>query len=165
MEASALLIPDQILASSEEVAHRLRSGGFAEVTVRSLNTGQHVTLTFSCKKRGPDGRLLSRATKEGRVGLPDADIVYIDDHLREMVGSFNPRTGELRISPEADKPRAWTASKILAWVDGSYEMDEVAETFLATRCSRCARKLTDPVSVERGLGPECHGLPTSSRMA
>ena len=165
MEASALLIPDQILASATEVAHRLNTGGFAEVTVRSLNTGQHVTLTFSCKKRGPDGRLLSRATKEGRVGMREADIVYIDDHLREMVGSFNPRTGELKLSPEADTPRAWAATKTLAWINDDYDMDAVAETFLATRCSRCARKLTDPVSVERGLGPECHGLPTSSRMA
>jgi len=165
MSNSALLIPDQILASANEVANRLEIGGFAEVTVRSLNTGDHVTLTFSCKKRGQDGRLVSRATKEGRVGLHDSDIVYIDDHLREMVGSFNPKTNELRINKDADKARAWAATKLLDWTQGTYDLEAVAETFLATRCSRCARKLTDPISVERGLGPECHGLPTSSRMA
>jgi hypothetical protein len=25
----------------------------------------------------------------------------------------------------------------------------------STRCLRCARRLTDPVSIMRGLGPEC----------
>jgi hypothetical protein len=38
--------------------------------------------------------------------------------------------------------------------------DDVAERFeadlaAAGRCRRCGRALTDPVSVESGIGPEC----------
>jgi hypothetical protein len=162
---TSMLIPDQILATPEAFGKRLTAGGYAEVTVKSLNTGHHVTLVFSCKKRGSDGKLISRATKEGRVGITDSDIVYIDDHERNMVASLNPRTGELRPAQDASKARMWAATKLLAWSKGSYDLDAVAETVVATRCSRCARKLTDPVSVERGLGPECYGLPTGSKMA
>lgn len=34
-------------------------------------------------------------------------------------------------------------------------MPEKLEFWHEGRCARCARVLTDPVSIERGLGPEC----------
>lgn len=33
------------------------------------------------------------------------------------------------------------------------------------RCSCCARELTDPVSIERGIGPECYRKATGSKAA
>ena len=35
----------------------------------------------------------------------------------------------------------------------------------ASRCGRCMRTLTDPVSIERGIGPECYGRDTGSQHA
>jgi hypothetical protein len=32
-----------------------------------------------------------------------------------------------------------------------------------SRCGRCTRQLTDPVSIARGIGPECFGRDTGSR--
>ena len=32
-----------------------------------------------------------------------------------------------------------------------------AELVDAGRCARCGRRLTDPQSLERGIGPDCYG--------
>lgn len=39
---------------------------------------------------------------------------------------------------------------------GAYRVQE------ANRCGRCFRTLTDPVSIDRGIGPECYGRTTGS---
>lgn len=52
------------------------------------------------------------------------------------------------------------AFKALAWAYGKLargEMPEQLEFWHEGRCARCARVLTDPESIERGLGPECAG--------
>lgn len=46
----------------------------------------------------------------------------------------------------------WALNKL-----GGGEMPEQLEFWHEGRCARCARVLTDPASIERGLGPECAG--------
>lgn len=157
-------IPETIQVDAAHVGRMLTLGGHAELTVRSKETGHHVTMTFSCKKRGPNGRLLSRATRDGRVGINDADIVFIDRD-RELQASFVPATGQLRTTAASTPVTRWTAAHVLAWINGDPKLGEQAEVFAATRCARCSRKLTDPESVERGLGPECYGTRTGSKAA
>jgi hypothetical protein len=52
------------------------------------------------------------------------------------------------ISPEAPSARAF---QWLWWNLGS----DLVEVWHAGRCGRCGRLLTDPESIERGLGPKC----------
>jgi|SRR6056297_1636307 len=46
----------------------------------------------------------------------------------------------------------WALAKI-----AKGDMPEGLEFWHEGRCARCARVLTDPASIERGLGPECAG--------
>jgi hypothetical protein len=39
----------------------------------------------------------------------------------------------------------------------------VAEIKIASFCGRCGRPLSDPVSIDRGIGPECYGRGTGSQ--
>ena len=155
---------ETVLADRERVGKALREGGYATITVRSLETGRHVTLTFSAKKRGKNGRFVSRATKEGRVGMLDADTVFVDDPNRDAVGRFDPKTGEFKAAANAAPGAVWAATKLLAWTARPIPaLEDHAEVFMALKCDTCARKLTDPVSIERGRGPECAGKATGSK--
>ena len=61
--------------------------------------------------------------------------------------------------------RAWTAEKVLSYARGGYDLAAVADVFLATKCAVCGKKLEDPTSIERGIGPECYGRQTGSKNA
>ena len=45
-------VPKEVRADRERVAQALNVGGFATITVRSKETGRHVTLDFSAKVKG-----------------------------------------------------------------------------------------------------------------
>lgn len=154
-------LPTEVEVDAAQLGRLLTQGGFAEVTVRSLETGNYVCLTFSAKKRGEHGGLMPRNTLAGRVGLNDADVVFID-RQRDMMSSFSPRTGEVRHTRASTAATRWTVEKLLSWITGGYPLDQQAQVLVATRCARCGRKLRDPISLERGMGPECYGRPTGS---
>ena len=121
-------------------------GGNATFTITSQKTGKHFTykvrqsddgkMSFVSVLNGPDnwenymyiGFIPSAEVKlvAGKKGHPDAP-------------SFNALTWVFKIlqgSPEAELP---------ATVRIQHE----------GKCSMCNRKLTDPVSIERGVGPDC----------
>lgn len=167
--AEVLMTPYGAEATPERVAHALRYGGRAVVTLRSHKTGQHVTINLVGRMPKPGGKgWVSRGTKAGRVGIAegatvievrDPDLEYPDDY----VGRFYVADGEWRAGKGADAKRVWTAERVLGYALGGLVFQ--SEVFLATTCSFCARKLTDPVSVERGVGPECWGDATGSKVA
>lgn len=157
-------------ATAERLKAALESGGRALITVRSKKTGTHVTLRLACKKKKPGGRgYVSRGSSEGRVGTKDADAIFADDPTliwpEGKVGIFNLRTGEWRTDKKGDPSRIWAAEKALLWALGSYDLTAHAEVFIELRCSFCGHALRDPVSVERGIGPECWGRHTGSKSA
>jgi len=157
-------------ASSERLKAALELGGRAVVSVRSKKTGAHVTLCFVAKKKEADGRgYVSRATVEGRIGLGEASTVFVDDPTLEWpdgkVGAFHLDTGEWKPTKDADPARVWAAERAFAWARGSFDLGEKAEVFMELSCSFCGKPLTDPVSIERGVGPDCWGRHTGSKSA
>jgi hypothetical protein len=56
--------------------------------------------------------------------------------------------GKSKIAPTAPSAQAW------AWTWGNLTSDRV-EVWHEGACSRCGRALTDPESIQRGLGPTC----------
>lgn len=157
-------------ATPDRLKAALENGGRAVVSVRSKKTGAHVSVCFVAKKKEADGRgFVSRATIEGRVGLKAADVIFVDDPTLPWpdgkIGAFYLDTGEWKPAKAADPARVWAASKTFAWAHGSFALDEQAEVFIELSCCYCGKPLTDPVSVERGIGPECYGRHTGSKSA
>lgn len=151
----------------------LEVGGRARVTVTSKATGKHLTVMLACKRRGADGRFISRARTEGRVGLKDAAVMFADggdSAWGGYVGRLDFTTGEWRTPRSFTDPRgpqyAWAARRVFAWATGRDDGFEAqAEVALAAECAVCGRALTDPLSLERLVGPECFGKQTSSEHA
>lgn len=162
-------IPDQVAADGELVRRLLEEGGRVRASVRSRATGRHVNVLLIAKRKGADGKFVSRATQEGRVGIGNAVVVFAEDPDRpwpdNRLGSFWLDTGEWKPAPGGDPARQWAAFALLRYGLSDFALDEQAEVFVATQCSRCGKQLTDPVSVERGQGPECAKQPTRSRTA
>lgn len=157
-------------ATPDRLRAALEDGGRAVVSVRSKKTGEHVQIRLAAKKKNPDGRgYVSRGSIEGRVGTKEADVIFADDPTLEWpdnkVGSFDLRTGEWKDAKDADAARIWGAQKALFWALGRFPLDEQAEVFIERSCSYCGHPLRDPVSVERGIGPECYGRHTGSKSA
>ena len=162
------------VAPREKVAEALRVGGRARVTVTSKASGKHLTVLLSCKKRDGDGRFISRARRAGRVGLADADILFADSGdfaFDGYIARFEPATGEWRQPRSYTDPRGtdylWAARAIMRVVVSDDEavlakFDEQAEVALASECCVCGKALTDPESIERGIGPECASRATKS---
>lgn len=157
-----------VVASPARVRAALENGGRAIVTVRSHRTGRHVCLNFVVRKRKPGGQgWVSRATRAGRVGLAEGDAIEVRDPELEYpdnyVGRYYLDDQAWRAGRSADGARVYSAEKVLDYALSGVLMQ--SEVFLATQCSYCGHGLRDPESIERGIGPECYGRHTSSRMA
>lgn len=161
-------IPEYVQTDSDGILKALTEGGRAEITLRSYRTGEHVTLLFAAKAKGPDGRYISRATRAGRVGLAESHKIDVTDPGLEWpdakIGARLTGTGRW-YGDTADMARDWAARAILEYAFYNTNLAEKAEVLLATRCAYCGKKLTDPVSVARGVGPECFGRATGSKRA
>lgn len=162
--------PDLVPASQAGIADALLVGGRVRVTVTSKETGKHLSVRLTCKRRKDDGvGYISRARKEGRVGIPHADVVFADADdlaLAGEVGRVYLPSGQWQAAKRDDDPRvphyAWAAQKVLAWAAGSFDLPAVADVEVQTECCVCGKRLTDPVSIERQTGPECWGKVTGS---
>lgn len=122
------------------------TGGNARFTLVSQKSGKRYTYRL----RQPD------VTKPVFVQLltgPDntADYEYLGYITLDFPGWV--KAGK-KGNPEhpAFKAIHWAMKEM---VQG--HMPEQLEFWHEGRCARCARVLTDPVSIERGLGPECAG--------
>ena len=148
--------------SADELAQtalgRCLLAGRVIATVVSPVDGKHITVRFSAKAppESPGGRWRT-------VPLFEAMRVYIDIPGKDLVqgdrvGDLNVRKSTLWAT-NTDTRRVNAARYILLAALGRLDGDKV---LLSTTCLRCGRPLTDPVSIERSIGPECYGQVTGS---
>lgn len=139
-------------------AARQLAAGRVTVTFKSP-TGQHITLT--AKARGP---------KENGNGwetcsVERARVIFIevpnDSGYGDKVGKVTGRAGFVA-DPSADKARVWCAEQLLNIVAGRPTAPSL-EIYVEDTCGKCGRALTDPISIERGIGPDCFGADTGSQ--
>ena len=122
-------------------------GGRATFTLVSEKTRTRYTYRVSRKKEYGD--VWADLWFVGVLAGPDngADYTYIG-FLKEGTGLIAGAKG---------KP-AFPSFKALDWVLGHLlggTMPEQLEFWHEGRCCMCNRTLTDPVSIENGIGPEC----------
>lgn len=138
-------------------AGRMLAAGRLTCTFRSPS-GQHITITAKCRKPR-DGHGWETCP------LDQAKVVFFE--VPNAEGGFNDRvakfTAKLGFTPDprADRARVYAARMLGRYAQG-LELPNGLEVFEEDRCGRCGRTLTDPVSIERGIGPECYGAMTGS---
>lgn len=130
-------------------ARRFVTGGRAVLTVRSQRTGEHRTYRIN-RREGDDGRktpfFVSLLTG------PDNTADY------QYVGVLDESTGGLRLTRASrftcDSVPVRAFDYVMKRVFRG-ELPADADVMHEGRCGVCARALTVPESIERGIGPEC----------
>ena len=141
--------PHHITDAAE--AHAFVFGGKARFTLVSKATGKRYTYRVAKAKDKDTMFFVSVLT--GQSNETDYEYIgYISTngtHSAVMAG----KRGNL--THPAFRGLGWLLRKI----EGSspIAMPDAVEFWHEGRCARCARVLTDPVSIARGLGPECAG--------
>ena len=121
-------------------------GGNATFTLVSLKS--HTRYTFRLRNK-KDGNVYFASTLTG----PNND----DDY--EYLGYINADNGPSLLAGKKGNAQD-VRFKALDWFLRHImrnEFPQDAEFWHEGRCGRCNRRLTDPVSIARGLGPECAG--------
>jgi len=161
--------PNELIAESDTRAGRMFSAGDIRVTVTSPRSkgGEHITIRFKAIRDNRDG--------EGRnwlrVPLNEATHVFIEvpnanSEWPDKVGVFYPRTGKFFVDDNADPARVTAAVLAATWLnEGDQRRDKLGGYKLQeeSHCGVCGLRLTDPESIDLGIGPECNRKQTSSQ--
>jgi Family of unknown function (DUF6011) len=137
---------------------RMLAAGRVTVTMKSLKSGEHLTLTLKCSVKNDKG-------KWKNVPFAEATHVYITQGDgswgSNKIATFYTKTGKIYFTSLSPAWRFAAKHSILASRSGQQDtsMYEIRE---ASRCGKCGKPLTDPVSIERGIGPTCLGAETGS---
>jgi len=135
-------------------AGRMLLAGGIEATA-TLDSGRHVTVSIRTRKRS--GRGWTNAALGEQDSRTNISI------LGSRVGWLNvDADGRVLLTLRTRRDDAVDAVRaVLGYAagnpTGSIRVQE------ASRCGRCFRTLTDPVSIDRGIGPECFGRDTGSQ--
>jgi hypothetical protein len=120
--------------NKEEILKFLFAGK-AEFTIKSKKTGKHYT--FLCKKSQKYKNVFFVTFGKQSVGRIHKNVDSI---------KFIPVYGQLGARNDAILPFEWFFHNM---------ENEQVEFYHEGRCGKCGRKLTDPESIRRGLGPQC----------
>jgi hypothetical protein len=167
--------PEVLEADEKTRAGRMLAAGDVRVTVTYIPTEQHITVRFKAllDNRYADGeRPRPNVTKNWiRVPLKEASHVFVEvprsgGEWPDKIGGFYPRTGRFFSDDDADPERVETAALAARWLNegrdaasriGKFRLQE--ESY----CGKCGTALTDPESIDRGIGPECYKKETRSK--
>lgn len=116
-------------------------GGNARFTLVSKRTGQRYTFRM---KKADSGEMYFASLLTGPDNTSDYQYLGFSRGFELMAGrKGNP-------NHPAYKALNWTLAHL-----GNKNMPGELEFWHEGRCCKCARVLTDPASIERGIGPEC----------
>ncbi len=146
--------PVEAPSTGTRAGRMLLAGGIEATT--TLADGRHVTVQIRTRKRS--GRGWTNAA------LGEADSRTSISILGRKVGWLNvDASGQIRMTLRTRREEYRTAILAIfeyAATGTTAGQEQVRE---ASRCGRCFRTLTDPVSIDRGIGPECFGRDTGSQ--
>lgn len=139
-----------------EKANTFIYGGKAVFTLRSKKTGEHISFRVY-KSKGPDPVWFVHARKNGDAGQGGFNYAG-------MIAS--PQSAHVKATKKSHASTS-TALRALNWALrhlAANHMPEQLEIAHEGRCACCGRPLTDPVSIERGIGPDCFAKLTGSKV-
>lgn len=141
----------------------MAAAGRVQFAVRDLATDQVRYVKIEAKVKKDGGQGYERGTRP----LDEATHVFISEkgYGSPSLGTYYPpkpgyQTGRF-FGQQSDTPPP-ALDIAIAFIEGrpliGYEVD--AES----RCGLCGHKLRDKGSIERGIGPECMGKPTGTKI-
>jgi hypothetical protein len=148
-----------MILHSSPAAELLKYGRLV-VTLTSKETGQHITLRLKAK---------NRALKKRNILLEQAVILGCNATLNrqktgDMVGYVmlvGRDAGQVRPNRNADPARLWAFEQLWKYLRTG-ELHPKLDLKLEKECAHCGIALADPVSIARGVGPDCYGKLTGS---
>lgn len=165
-----------ILSHELQTGHR--AGRMMEALIASDHKGAKVVLTtrltdpagkeyhqtFAIRKwmaKGGQAMLTVEVSRSGdwAAGIKPISVMHANLATLVMHASKDSRATDplLRYAAEAAVAFAWLGEAGLPTPkNGSVEVKE------EDTCGRCGRSLTDPTSIDRGIGPECFGRTTGT---
>lgn len=138
-------------------AGRMLLAGGIEATA-TFRDGRHATVTIRTRKRSGRGwtnAALGEADSRTNISILGSKIGWLNvDEFGGIRVTLRTRREEYRAAVLAIFNHA------AGLLPETGNVERVQE---ASRCGRCFRTLTDPVSIDRGIGPECFGRDTGSQ--
>lgn len=108
---------------------------------------------------------------KGTQPLDEATHVFVSEkgYGTPRIGTYYPPKGKFtngRFFPadNADPSFVWALEQVVSFVNDGTTDAEVTQIEVESRCGLCGHKLEDPKSIARGIGPECAGKPTGSKI-
>ncbi len=150
-QADETAIADGPHMSNAAAARKFILGGKAIFTLQSQRTGKR--FTYRVKQGKPSERYPNPAYFVGVLTGPENTTDYSDLGM-----IFNESTFKMKRdgSISADAPSAVAFDWAWKALQGA-EMPAMLNMFHMGRCCKCGLPLTDPVSIESGMGPTCRG--------
>ena len=141
--------------------HKFLTGGNATFTLVSRKTGTRYTFRVrkaDKRQSGPDRFFVSTLIGSDN----ERDYAYLGSFttMHGTAYAVQSHRGSVLCAGKKGKPDD-VRFKGLNWLLNTLyanrftALPEQVEVWHEGRCARCARKLTDPASIERGFGPEC----------
>ncbi len=132
---------------SADRALRFILAGRAFVTLRSTKTGARFTYRVTEKEDAKGVHFVALLTGPENTG----DYAFLGTVFEGKRFRHGKRS---RVGADAPGARAfaWTFERLAAG-----RVPETVEIWHSGRCGKCGRLLTDPTSIELGLGPKCRG--------
>lgn len=125
--------------------------GKAVFTLVSSVTGRHLTFKVSKAKDSKDKGPYFVAAMTGPDNVSSYTYmghVFADEKGFELIPGSKGK-----LSPESVTRKAF--EWLLKRISATKALPDGGEFWHEGRCGRCARRLTVPISIERGLGPIC----------
>lgn len=138
-------------------AARMLEQGRVTVTFQSPSS-QHITVRARCRKPGQNNGPWEVCP------LAEAMVISFDvpsSTGADKIARYSRRKGFVP-DRDADNARVWSARQLLRLVTGQ-SIPGALTVVEADRCGVCGRELTDPESIDRGIGPDCFGKLTGSK--
>lgn len=147
------------------------AAGRGQFSVRDTETGEVRYVKVEAKKLAEPGA--GSKYVRGTVPLDQATHVFVSEkgYGTPRIGTYYPPkpgydSGRFFVADGMDDshPHVQAFMIVLEWITGDWDSTNTAEVEVESRCGLCGHKLEDPVSVQRGIGPECAAKPTGSKI-
>lgn len=160
-QINTLINPDLQTREAVQLA-----GGRVQFAVRVPEDELVRYVRFDAKRRNPEGS----DKRYSQVPFAEATHVFISEkgYGTPSIGTYYPPKGKYTegrvFLADGRNPGDPHVDAITAVIDHVSGQPTSAKVDAEDRCGICGRKLTDPVSIERGIGPECASKPTGTKI-